>query len=37
VRWDVVARNTDWKMMQGAGLSPVKGVGAGRAEARWQL
>jgi hypothetical protein len=27
----------DWKTAQGARLSPVKGVGASRAEAKWQL
>jgi hypothetical protein len=36
-RWDVAASGGDWKMAQGARLSPVKGVGAGRAKARWWL
>jgi hypothetical protein len=37
VRWDVAANDGDWKMTQGARLSPVKGVGASRAKARGRL
>jgi hypothetical protein len=37
VRWDVAANGGDWKMARGARLSPVKGVGADRADARWRL
>jgi hypothetical protein len=37
VRWDVAASGGGWKTAWGARLSPVKGVGAGRAEARWWL
>jgi hypothetical protein len=37
VRWDVAASGGDWKTARGARLSLVKGVGAGRAKARWRL
>jgi hypothetical protein len=37
VRWDVATSGGDWKMAWGARLSLVKGVEAGRAEARWRL
>jgi hypothetical protein len=37
VRWDVAVSGGDWKMAWGVRLSPVKGVGAGKAEARWWL
>jgi hypothetical protein len=37
VRWDAAASGGGWKTTHGARLSPVKGVGAGRAEARWWL
>jgi hypothetical protein len=33
-RWDVATSSRDWKTAQGARLSPVKGVGASRAEQR---
>jgi hypothetical protein len=37
MRWDAVASGGGWKTVRGARLSPVKGVRAGRAEARWRL
>jgi hypothetical protein len=37
VRWDVAASSVDCKTAWGARLSSVKGVRAGRAEARWRL
>jgi hypothetical protein len=37
VRWDAAANGGGWKTAWGARLSPVKGVGAGRAEAWWRL
>jgi hypothetical protein len=37
VRWDAATSGGGWKMTRGVRLSPVKGVGVGRAEARWWL
>jgi hypothetical protein len=37
VRWDAATSGGGWKTVRGARLSPVKGVGVGRAEVRWWL
>jgi hypothetical protein len=37
MRWDAAASGGGWKMVRGVRHSPVKGVGVGRAEARWLL